>query len=139
MCRRRATSRGGEGDDPLLARVAEALAERFSELALQLSGHGQLLDDVGAADELALDEDLRDSRPAGERRELLAEARIREDVDRGDRRACGAKRAQCALGVAARDEARRSLHEECDGLAFDDLADLVPNGHAVPFVLMRSS
>ena len=47
---------------------------------LQLAGQRQLLDDVGAADELARDEDLRDRGPLGERGELLADAGIREDV-----------------------------------------------------------
>ena len=56
-----------------------------------------LLDDVGAADQLALDEDLRDRRPAGDRREVLADLHVEQHVDRGDRRARPAQRAERAL------------------------------------------
>src|SRR5207248_10767990 len=112
----------------------------FAELALEVAGCGQLLDDVRPTDELALDEDLRDRRPARKGRELLAEARIREDVDRGHRRAGRTEGGEGALRVAARDEARGALHEEGHGLGLDDPADLVSKvGHAGPFVLMRSS
>ena len=58
---------GGELDDALVARLAVPLAERLAQLALELAGRRELLDDVRAADELALDEDLWDRRPAGER------------------------------------------------------------------------
>ena len=40
--------------------------ERLLELALQLARGRQLLDDVGAADQLTADEQLRDRRPAGD-------------------------------------------------------------------------
>ena len=82
----------GEADDLLLARLAVVRAERLVELPLELAGRLQLLGDVGAADQLALDEDLRDRRPAGERRELLADLRVGKDVDRRDRRAGRAQR-----------------------------------------------
>jgi predicted nucleotidyltransferase len=42
-------------------------AERVRQLALELARRRQLLGDVGAADQLALDEYLRDRRPARER------------------------------------------------------------------------
>src|SRR5581483_10239745 len=50
-----------------LGDVAVARAELRLEDLRQLAGLGQLLRDVGAADQLAADEDLRDRRPAGER------------------------------------------------------------------------
>ena len=59
--------------------LAQALAERLLKLTACL----ELFDDVGAADQLALDEDLRDRRPAGDRCQLLADCRIRQHVDRG--------------------------------------------------------
>src|SRR5262249_25683025 len=52
-------------------------AEQRRELARLV----HLAHDVAAADQLALDEQLRDRRPVRDRRELLADARIREDVD----------------------------------------------------------
>ena len=119
--------------------VAIALAQRVCELALELAGRGQLLDDVRAADELALDEDLRDRRPAGQARQFLAETWVGEDVDGRDGCAGGAERLECPLRVAARDEARCSFHEERYRLGLDDVADLVSERHVVPFVLMRSS
>src|SRR5262245_60510518 len=129
----------GELDDALVARVAVPLAERVAQLALELSRRRELLDDVCASDELALDEDLRDRRPPGERGQLLAEARVGEDVDGGDRSPGGAERRERALRVAAGDEARRSLHEQGHGLGLDDVGDLVAERHWVPFVLIRSS
>src|ERR1700694_4333299 len=99
---RQALSSGcAELDHALVAAVAVVRAERIGEPLLQLSVRGQLLDDVRATDELALDEDLRNRRPARERRELLAETRVGEDVDRGHGRARTPKRRQCALRVAA--------------------------------------
>ena len=58
------TTLSDQGDDLLLARIAVAGAERVLELPLELSRGLQLLGDVRAADQLALDEDLRDRRPA---------------------------------------------------------------------------
>src|SRR4029453_8943990 len=107
---------GGQLDDALVARLAVPLAERVAQLSLELTRRRELLDDVRASDELALDEDLRDGRPAGERRKLLAEAGGGEDVDGGDRGPGRAQRRERALRVAAGDEARRSLHEERHGL-----------------------
>src|SRR5439155_1671777 len=71
--------------------------ERLLELLFELARHRQLLDDVGASDQLALDEDLRDRRPPVEPGELLADRRIWEDVDRRDRRARLLERAQGAV------------------------------------------
>ena len=128
-----------ELDDALVACLAVVVPERLAELLLELTRRGELLDDVRAADELALDEDLRDRRPAGESGELLAEARVGEDVDGGHGCAGVAQGAERSLRVAARGEARRPLHEERHGLGLDDLVDLIAQGHCGPFVLIRSS
>ena len=53
----------------------------------ELAGLVHLGDDVAAADQLALDEQLRDRRPVRQRRQLLADARVGQDVDGGERRA----------------------------------------------------
>jgi hypothetical protein len=76
--------------------VAVARAERTGEPGLELARRCELLDDVGAADQLALDEDLGDGRPAGDRGELLPDCRVGEDVDGGDGRARLAQGAQGA-------------------------------------------
>ena len=66
-----------EGAFRLLRRCVGAAAEDLLELALGV----QFLDDVAAADQLAADEQLRRGRPARVRRQLLADAGIRQDVD----------------------------------------------------------
>src|SRR4029079_13266339 len=95
------------------------------------------------ADQLAGDEHLRDGRPARKRGELLADRRVRKDVDRAHRSSGLAKRLQGARRVTAHDEFGVALHEESDRLAFDDLVDpaaqLGGRAHSVPLVRMRSS
>src|SRR5918995_3850765 len=59
----------------LLGRLAVG-AERLVELRLQLAARVELFDDVGAADQLALDEDLGNRRPTRQRRELLPDLRV---------------------------------------------------------------
>ena len=70
-----------ERDGALAGGLAVVGAELLLEHAGQLAARSQLLGDVGAADQLALDEDLRDRRPAGDLRQLLADRRVGEDVD----------------------------------------------------------
>src|SRR4051812_40214455 len=52
-----------------------------------LAGLVHLGDDVAAADQLAVDEELGDRRPVRQPAQLLADARVGQDVDRGERRA----------------------------------------------------
>src|SRR5581483_3919859 len=129
----------GQRDGLFAARGGVAVAELLAELRLELAALLELFDDVGAADELALDEDLRDRRPAGDRREILADLGVGQDVDRGHGRARAPKRFERPAGVAAHDKRRCALHEERDVGAVDDVLDLVGVAHAEPFVLMRSS
>src|SRR5206468_763657 len=130
----------GERDHALRAVPGVTLAQPAAQRFRELPALAQLLDDVGASDELAADEDLGDGRPARERRELLADLRVGEDVDGRHRGAGLAERPERAFRVAAHDERRRALHEEGDGLRGDDLLDLGAKvGHAAPLVLMRSS
>src|SRR5262249_8989384 len=130
----------------LAASVPVALAELVDEGLLELAGALHLFDDVGAADQLALDEDLRDRRPARDRREGLAALPVAEHVDPRDRGARPSKRAERTLAVAAHDHLGRALHEERDVRAVDDLLDLLGIAHglaaahvALPFVLIRNS
>src|SRR5579885_948048 len=96
-------------DDALFRGVAIARAELLLENLRQLARLGELLHNVGAADELALDEHLRDRRPAREVREFLPDRGVGKDVHRGDGRARLAERAERAVRVAAHDELRRAL------------------------------
>src|SRR5262249_50191337 len=106
---------------------------------LELTALLELLDDVGAAYELALHKDLRDRRPTGDRRQLLPDRRIRQDVDRRHRRPGATQRLQRTVGVPAHDDRRRALHEEGDVGAVDDFPDLVGVAHVAPLVSIRSS
>src|SRR5829696_6802333 len=124
----------------LVRRGAVVVAERVAQPALEVARRVELLDDVRAADELALDENLRDRRPARELGQLLADLGVRQHVDRRDRRARLAERLERAHRIPAHDELRRSLHEDDDVLGLDDLLDLVAKlAHAVPLVVIRSS
>src|SRR5207245_321536 len=128
----------GDGDDPFLA--AELLAELGVQRPLELAAPLELLDDVCAADQLAADEDLRDRRPARERREVLADLGVGQDVDGRHRGSRAAERRERALRVAAHDVLRRPLHEERERRAADHLIDLVSLlAHPLPLVVIRSS
>ena len=99
-------------------------AERVGELAgLVHLGH-----DVAAADQLALDEQLGDRRPVRDRAQLLADARIREDVDRRVGRAERVQGGDRAGAEAAHGLLRAALHEEDDFVLGDGLGDLVADG-----------
>src|SRR6266540_4211333 len=60
----------------------------------KLAARSQLFDDVGAADQLTLDEDLWDRRPAGDRQQLVPDRRVRKDVHRCHGRAGLSQRTQ---------------------------------------------
>src|SRR5262245_35585837 len=131
---------GSDGQRLLLALVPVVRAELLLERPFQVTRRLELLDDVGAADQLPADEDLRDRRPARLGRELLADRRIRKHVDCGDRRARAAERLECPQRVAAHHHLGRALHEQGDVLALDHLPDVRAQvGHHVPFVLIRNS
>jgi hypothetical protein len=99
-------------------------AERLGELA----GLVHLGDDVAPADQLALDEQLGDGRPLRQGGQLLADPRVRQDVDRRERRAGGLERRDSARGEAARGAVGGSLHEEDDLVVADRFGDRLANG-----------
>ena len=80
-------------------------------------------DDVAAADQLAADEQLGDGGPLRERAQLLADAGIGQDVDRGEARVERLQDADRAGGEAARGRFRRALHEQDDFVACDRVGD----------------
>ena len=94
----------------------------------QLAGLVHLRDDVAAADQLALDEQLGDRRPVGDRGELLADARVGEDVDGGVLRAEGLEGRRGARGEPAHRPLGRALHEEDDLVVSDRVLDGVADG-----------
>ena len=67
----------GQRRDALLAVLAVGLAERVFEPLFELTARCELLDDVGAAQQLSADEDLRNRRPPGDRRQFLSEGGVR--------------------------------------------------------------
>src|SRR5262245_1568996 len=94
----------GQCDRRLGALVGVVGTDALPKEPLELTRRLELLHDVSAADELALDEDLRDGRPAGDGGEILADLRVGEDVDGGHRRTGAAERLECTVGVAAHHE-----------------------------------
>src|SRR3954451_19316361 len=110
-----------------LRRVALRLdAERLGQLA----GLVHLADDVAAADQLAVDEQLGDRRPVRDRAQLLADARVGQDVDRRVGGAEGVERGDRAGAEAAHGLLGAALHEEDDFVLGDRLGNLVADGVA---------
>ena len=90
--RRRVLSRGGSRSRAAAGRAGSGAGASAgsagllgAERLVQLAGLEHLGDDVAAADQLAVDEELRDRRPLRDRGQLLADARVGQDVDRGER------------------------------------------------------
>src|SRR5207245_1088203 len=94
--------------------------------------------DVAAADQLAVDEQLGDRRPVREARQLLADPRVGQDVERGVANAERVQRRRGAHREAARGLVRRALHEQHDRVLVDRLldegADLVVGHRTLPGV-----
>ena len=72
------------------------------ESSRQLAGLEHLGDDVAAAEQVAADEQLGDGGPVRDRRQLLADARVGQDVDGRERRAHRLERGHGASREAAR-------------------------------------
>src|SRR5690606_21680615 len=89
----------------------------------------QLERDVAAADELAVHEQLRERRPIGKTRQVRADLRIFEHVDRMVFRVDRLQDLRRATGEAAHRELRRSLHEQHDGVALHRLPDTFDDIH----------
>src|SRR4029079_3538278 len=87
----------GDCDGGLVALSCEVVTELLAQRRGELTALLELLDDVGAADELSLDAHLRDRRPAGDRGQLLPDLRIGKDVDRCHGRTGPAKRLERAV------------------------------------------
>src|SRR3954451_13585632 len=99
MAKKSSTTRTGSSSTSVAEAVLEAERRRLdglldrrrlwlviglldTEQLGQLAALVHLCDDVAAADQLAVHEQLRDRRPVRDRRELLADARVGEDVHR---------------------------------------------------------
>src|SRR5574337_2037522 len=98
------------------------------EQLLQFARLVHLHHDVRAADELALDVQLRDRRPVGVILDALADLLVLEDVDRLQ---VGDPAGLQHLDRAAREPAHRvlggALHEKHDAFALDELVDALPD------------
>src|SRR6476620_2744092 len=100
-----------DGYYPLGCGGAVVRTQLLLECPLELAAQRELLDDVGASDQFAADEDLWDRRPARDRGKLLADPRVGQNVDGGHGGAGLAQRFERARRVPAHDELRRALHE----------------------------
>src|SRR5262252_665260 len=91
---------------------------------LQLARLVHLHHDVRAADELAVDVELRDGGPVGIFLDALADALVLEDVDGLEVvDAAGVEDLDGAAREAAHRELRRALHEEHDPVVLDEVVD----------------
>src|SRR5262249_47230368 len=97
----------------------------------QLAGVVHLADDVAAADELALDVELRNRRPLREVLDALAQGGVGQHVDALELDAELAQHLNHGRGESALREYRRALHVEDDVVLRDVLLDAIEDrvGH----------
>src|SRR6185437_13124685 len=97
---------------------------------LQLTALVHLQGDVAAADQLAVDVELRVGRPVGMPLERFAHLRLLEDIDVLELRSHGAQGCHRLRGKAALRKVRRAFHEQHHGagtqLGLDSLDDVHP-------------
>src|SRR5574340_407223 len=98
------------------------------EQLLQFARLVHLHHDVRAADELALDVELRDRRPVGVFLDALADRLVVEDVDRLEVvDATGLEHLDRAAGEPAHRKLGGALHEKHDAIALDEVVDTLPD------------
>src|SRR5947209_8939310 len=97
---------------------------------LELAGLVHLHDDVAAAHELAVDEQLGDGRPVREGRKLLSDPRVRQDVDGRERLSYRLQDGHRTGREPAGRLVRRSFHEQDHRVLGDRAGDLVAEGIA---------
>jgi hypothetical protein len=94
-----------------------------------------LAHDIAAADEFALDIELRDRRPVGVFLDALAKLGVFENVDPFEGRADLVEDLHHLAGKAAHRKLRRAFHEQHDRIFGDFLFDLILNiGHRANLV-----
>src|ERR1700722_897217 len=115
----------------LVLKAARLAARRYALVGqnlFQLARFEHLADDVAAADELALDVELRNGRPVGEILDALADRRIGQHVHALELHAEGGEDRADARREAALRENRRALHVEQHGIFGNLLLDAVGGG-----------
>src|SRR3954452_14118869 len=115
-----------------------------SDHLLELAALVQLGDDVAAADELSVDEQLRDGGPAGVLGEQLANARVGQDVHGRELSACVIQAGDGLHREATARHLGRALHEQHDPVLLDGGQNLLPDlvlgdDHCAPSVLILSA
>src|SRR5690606_18905508 len=114
-----------------MARWRSCALLRLGDHARQLAALVQLDGNVAAADQLAVDEQLREGRPVGIARQVGADLRILQYVDAVEAGGAGRlQRLHGAAGEAAHRELRRTLHEQDDRVRLDHRLDAVHDAHA---------
>ncbi|CRD47806.1 hypothetical protein BN1263170052 [Stenotrophomonas indicatrix] len=98
--------------------------------ALELAGFEQFHDDVAAADQLAVDEQLREGGQIGEARQIGADLRLFQHIDRAQcDGACGHQGLHGAAGIAAHGVLRGALHEQHERVTIHLGLDLLHYRH----------
>jgi len=106
-------------------RRRRGVAQLDAELLRQLAGSLELLDDVAASDEFALDVELRDRGPGGVLLDPLAQVRIREHVEGLIRRQEAVEDPHDRRGESALGRLAIALHEEQHVVGLDQGRDLL--------------
>src|SRR5579884_2399357 len=101
------------------------MARLESQRLLKLARLVHLHHDVAAADQLAIDEQLRDGGPVRQGRELLPDAGIGQDVDGRERASERLEDGDGAGGEPTRGLLGSPLHEQQHRVIGDGLADLL--------------
>src|SRR5215472_8937001 len=99
------------------------------EQGLQFAGLEHLADDVAAADEFALDVELRNGRPVRVRLDALAQVVVLEHVEPFVGHAEMIEDLHDLPGEAAHRELRRALHEQHHLVRLDLIIDELVDGH----------
>src|SRR5690606_32664683 len=106
-----------------------AVRRRQPERGLQFAAVGHLLDDVAAADQLAVDVELRDRRPVAVGLDAFADLAVGEHVDvRVLVQADAGQRRHRARGEAALRRRRLALHEQHDPVGVEQGLDAPAQG-----------
>lgn len=98
---------------------------RGGEKGGQLARGVHLRENVSAADELAIDIELRDGGPVRERFDALANGVIRENVEVPKGGLVALEKSDGPGGEAAHGEKRRAFHEKENALRADQLGDAI--------------
>jgi len=103
--------------------IRSSLRRRLPDQRLEFAGIVHLGDDVAAADQLALDPELREGGPIGVSRQVGADVRVAQHVYVGEALPAAHQALHRLSGKPALRCAGRTLHVEQDRIVLDLLTD----------------